>query len=204
MPPYYFVQRGDTLAAIGERFGVDYRDVIRWNDIEDPANLEVSQRLRLVPPRGSDREARDEIRVKGLPKATKVAVHGGEIPMQWLWPVQGPIVREFSTQGRSRNTGIDIAAPAGTEVLAAAPGRVVYAGDGLRGYGNLVILRHSSGFLTTYAYNRENLVAEDDWVEAGEPVARIGQTGSTEEDALHFEVRRRADPVDPLTVLPDR
>ncbi|KPV41761.1 hypothetical protein AN478_00590 [Thiohalorhabdus denitrificans] len=198
------MRRGDTLATIGARFGVNYQDIIRWNDIEDPDDLEVSQRLRLVPPRGSEGEARDPIRVKGIPKATKVAVHGEEIPMQWLWPVQGPIVREFSPQGRTRNTGIDIAAPAGTEVLAAAPGRVVYAGDGLRGYGNLVILRHSSGFLTTYAYNRENLVAEDEWVEAGQAVARIGRTGSTEEDALHFEVRRRADPVDPLSVLPDR
>ncbi|MFA9461632.1 peptidoglycan DD-metalloendopeptidase family protein [Thiohalorhabdus methylotrophus] len=224
-PPYYYVRRGDTLYSIGRRFGVDHRKIARWNDIENPSSLELSQRLRLIPPDGQSgdgggdtggRRGRDgggsgtdsqDVTTKEMPKVEKVAVQGQAEaggPGGWLWPVSGRIIRSYDPEGRSRSNGIDIAAPSGAEVRAAAPGQVVYAGDGLRGYGNLVIIRHGGGFLTTYAYNRENLVAEDDTVDAGQPVARVGKTGAAKQHSLHFEVRRRTDPIDPLQVLPDR
>jgi lipoprotein NlpD len=158
------------------------------------------------------------VEAKGDPRAGKVAVagggeastggggpaDGGDPPGRWRWPVNGEVVRGFSKGGEDRSNGIDIAAPAGSEVRAAAAGKVVYSGNGLRGYGNLVIIRHSGNYLTTYGYNRENLVAEDDRVETGQVVARVGETGAAERPSLHFEVRRRTEPIDPMRLLPDR
>lgn len=232
-PTYYYVRPGETLYSIGQRFGVDHRKIARWSDIDDPGQLHRGQRLRLRPPQGSDSAAHVEggaggkaqgesgggTESKESPQAGKVAVAAdrgrtdrsagsaspaGDPPGRWRWPVSGEVVTGFARGDRSRNNGIDIAAPAGSEVRAAASGRVVYSGDGLRGYGNLVIIRHSGDYLTTYAYNRENLVGEDDRVEAGGLVARVGQTGAAEQPALHFEVRRRTEPINPLRVLPDR
>jgi len=229
-PEYYHVRRGDTLYSIGQRFGVDYHKIARWNGIHDPSNLELGQRIRLKPPDSGDGGSRvasgageasssrhdgssggPDVPVEHTPKAKKVAMKGGgdllggaQGPSRWHWPVSGPIIRDFAPRGRSRNNGIDIAAPKGAKVLAAAAGKVVYSGNGLRGYGNLVIIRHGGGFLTTYAYNEENLVKEDEDVKAGEPVALVGRTGAAKRFSLHFEVRRRTKPVNPLEVLPDR
>jgi lipoprotein NlpD len=126
----------------------------------------------------------------------------GAAPAGWQWPVAGEVIREFSTGGRDPSNGLDIAAEKGTPVRAAADGQVVYSGNGLRGYGNLVIIRHGGGYLTTYAYNQDNRVAEDDRVSAGDVVARVGATGAAERPSLHFEVRRRTEPIDPREVLP--
>ena len=232
-PPFYHVRPGDTLYSIGQRFGVDHQRIARWNDINNPSDLHLGQRLRLRPPDGAQTAAADrgrpsgeasaaagtdgaDVEAKARPRAGKVAVSGGgggsagggadtgEAPGRWRWPVAGEVIRGFSSGSRQRSNGIDIAAPAGSEVRAAAAGKVVYSGDGLRGYGNLVIIRHSGSYLTTYAYNRENLVAEDERVEAGQVVARVGETGAAERALLHFEVRRRTQPIDPMRVLPDR
>jgi len=167
----------------------------------EPAGADGAAESKESPQAGkvavaADRERRD--------RSARSASPTGEPPGRWRWPVSGEVVTGFSSGGRSRNNGIDIAAPAGSEVRAAASGKVVYSGDGLRGYGNLVIIRHSGDYLTTYAYNRENLVGEDDRVEAGGLVARVGQTGTAEQPALHFDVRRRTEPINPLRVLPDR
>ena len=161
------------------------------------------------------------VEAKEVPRASKVAVadaagngeageNGSEgkqendPPGRWRWPVRGKVVQGFSADGDNPTNGINIAAQAGSEVRAAAAGTVVYSGNGLRGYGNLVIIRHSGNYLTTYGYNRENLVTEDDEVEAGQVVARMGQTGAAERVSLHFEVRRRTEPIDPMRLLPDR
>lgn len=228
-PTYYHVRPGETLYSIGQRFGVDHRKIARWSGIDDPGELRLGQKLRLRPPKdsspadpagkGTAGAGETASESKDSPRAGKVAVEGepqpgaspanersrdGGPPGRWRWPVAGKVVTEFSSGGGRRSNGIDIAAAAGREVKAAASGQVVYSGDGLRGYGNLVIIRHSGEYLTTYAYNRENLVGEDDRVEAGDPVARVGQTGAAERASLHFEVRRRTEPINPLRLLPDR
>ena len=227
-PDYYQVRRGDTLYSIGQRFGVDHQQIMLWNDIRDPGNLQLGQRLRLTSPPGQDTEPRD-VATKSEPRVGKVAVgkssagessarpDGGSTkasggnskslggaPGAWRWPLEGRVIQRFGGDGREHNNGIDIAASAGTEIRAVAPGQVVYSGDGLRGYGNLVIIRHGGGYITTYAYNQVNLVAEDDTVEAGDVVARVGETGAATETSLHFEVRHRTEPMDPLKVLPSR
>jgi len=200
-PTFYHVRPGDTLFSIGQRFGVDPDKIQRWNGVEDPTDLKVGSKLRLRP-----------VRVKNGPqaaKAEKAATGQGppsaslqDGPKEWQWPVGGRILNGFA-KGDQRN-GIDIAAREGSPVRAAADGEVVYSGDGLRGYGNLVILRHQGEFITTYAYNREILVGEGDRVQAGQAIARAGQTGNASEPSLHFEVRHRTEPIDPLRVLPER
>ena len=204
-PPYYRVRLGDTLYSIGQRFGLDHEKIARWNGIRNPGSLELGQRLRLRPPRDRAERAKGaEGEAKAGAGEGASAAAPGPKPEGWQWPLEGRIITRFAGDDPRPNNGIDIAAPAGTEVRAVAGGRVVYSGDGLRGYGNLVIIRHSADYLTAYGYNRENLVAEDDKVEAGQVVARVGATGAAEESCLHFEVRRRTEPIDPLGVLPDR
>ncbi|WP_235263480.1 peptidoglycan DD-metalloendopeptidase family protein [Nitrincola sp. A-D6] len=118
----------------------------------------------------------------------------------WRWPVDGQIIRRFSAiEGGSK--GIDIAGKSGDPVVAAADGRVVYAGSGLLGYGNLVIINHNRQFLSAYAHNSRILVSENDMVKSGTKIAEMGQTG-TDRVQLHFEIRRDGKPVDPLTYLP--
>ncbi|MFP4560302.1 MAG: peptidoglycan DD-metalloendopeptidase family protein [Thiohalorhabdus sp.] len=216
-PEHYQVRRGDTVYSIAQRFDLDHKEVLAWNDIQDPDRLRVGQRLRLRPPQDAKEETGAES--KDVPVGGKAAARseGGdgaaadtsgpsstEASENWRWPLEGPIVQEFDDDGRDRSKGIEIAAPAGTKIRAAADGEVVYSGDGLRGYGNLVILRHAGGYITAYAYNQANEVEEGDEVTAGDVVARVGSTGSASESSLHFEVRRRTDAIDPLGVLPDK
>lgn len=209
-PEYYQVRRGDTLYSIGQRFGIDHQKIMLWNDIRDPGRLQLGARLRLRPPEGGS-GGQGDARADSRPAADGSDARKGAAlppagvgPETWRWPLSGRVAKPFGGDGRDRNNGIDIAAAAGTEVRAAAPGKVVYSGNGLRGYGNLIIIRHAGGYITTYAYNQVNLVAEDDEVAAGDVVARVGQTGAATEASLHFEVRHRTEPVDPMQVLPDR
>jgi murein DD-endopeptidase MepM/ murein hydrolase activator NlpD len=118
-----------------------------------------------------------------------------------MWPVEGPITSTFGPRNGSFHDGIDIAAPVGTQVLATAEGKVIFS-DVLRGYGNVVIVRHANGYLTVYAHNRTNLVKEGQSVRQGEPLAEVGQSGRTTGASLHFEVRKDNLARDPLRYLP--
>ncbi len=118
----------------------------------------------------------------------------------WVWPVRGHVLSKFSAVNPSAK-GIDIAAQEGTPVVAAADGEVVYSGNALRGYGNLIIIKHKKNFLTAYAHNRKNMVKEGDKVLIGQRIAEMGQTG-TDRVMLHFEVRHQGKPIDPQGVLP--
>jgi lipoprotein NlpD len=118
----------------------------------------------------------------------------------WRWPTQGQLIGRFSA-GDPKRQGIDIAGTAGQAVVAAADGVVVYSGAGLVGYGELIIVKHSDEWLSAYAHSRKRLVTEGTPVQAGQPIAELGRTG-TSRDMLHFEVRRNGKPVDPLQVLP--
>jgi lipoprotein NlpD len=120
----------------------------------------------------------------------------------WIWPTNGAVIGRFSSNG-SLNKGIDIAGELGQPVLAASDGSVVYAGSGLRGYGELVIIKHSDTYVSAYGHNRRLLVQEGQKVKAGQNIAEMGSTG-TDRVKLHFEVRRQGKPVDPLQYLPRR
>ncbi len=120
----------------------------------------------------------------------------------WIWPSTGNVLQGF-VNARSGNKGIDISGQTGEKVSAAAGGRVVYAGNGLRGYGQLVIIKHNADFLSAYAHNRRILVKEDELVKAGQKIAEMGSS-DTDRTKLHFEIRYRGQPVDPLKYLPRR
>jgi lipoprotein NlpD len=119
---------------------------------------------------------------------------------RWQWPARGKVIRGFSLQAGGNNKGIDIGGQLGDPILAIAPGKVVYSGTGLKGYGNLLIIKHTDNYLSAYAYNRKLLVKEGDIVKAGSEIGTMGQNdaGNT---LLHFEIRRNGKPVDPLLYL---
>jgi lipoprotein NlpD len=227
-PGYYTVKPGDALIRIALDNGQSWRDVAKWNNLENPNRIEVGQVLRVVAP-GVDAGSTAARPIASAPKAetrpldakppvasasaasaaTASAAAPKETPkdsgsdddnLAWAWPVSQPVSAGFDEQ---RNKGLDFAGKPGDPVLAVADGRVVYAGSGLRGYGNLVIIKHNNTYLTAYAHNRAMLVEQDQVVRKGQ---RIAEMGSTESDTvkLHFEVRKLGKPVDPAKLLPPR
>lgn len=135
------------------------------------------------------------------PTVTPVAA-GVKSSSGWAWPTNGVLIGKFSSNG-SLNKGIDIAGDLGQPVLAASDGSVVYAGSGLRGYGELIIIKHSDTYVSAYGHNRRLLVREGQQVKVGQTIAEMGSTG-TDRVKLHFEIRRQGKPVDPLEFLPRR
>ena len=228
-PGYYTVRRGDTLLHIALDAGQNWRDIARWNDLDNPNTLEVGQVLRVAPPaaevaRAAPAPAAPASRApSSLPAApassepasappstsvASIAPSNGlpAVPPQdeiaWGWPTVGPgmILAGFDEQ---RNKGLDIGGKAGDPVLAAADGRVVYAGAMLRGYGNLIILKHNNSYLSAYAHNQVLLVKDDQAVRKGQKIAEMGSTDA-DRVKLHFEIRRQGKPVDPMRYLPAR
>ncbi len=226
-PGYYTVKPGDTLIRIGLDSGQNWRDINRWNNIDNPNQIEVGQVLRVSPPAASDVAVTRPVAnapatavITPLPPQGQVAAKpagaspvpspvsqaqapaaaGGEEEIAWLWPAQGTPIAGFD---EVKNKGIDIAGNAGEPVLASADGRVVYAGAGLRGYGNLVILKHNNTYLTAYAHNQNLLVKEDQSVRKGQKIAEMGNSDA-DRVKLHFEIRRQGKPVDPIKYLPPR
>lgn len=195
----YVVRRGDTLSDIAERIDVPMTQLAAANKIASPYRLHAGQKLRFP---GSD--AADLEPSGSAPAAPRIA-KGTPPPLSgrgFLWPVNGKVVGGFGPIGQGqRRDGIDIAARQGAPVLAAEDGLVAYAGDGIRGYGRLILLRHAEGYITTYAHNAALLVDVGDLVERGQVIARVGATGEATRSQLHFELRQGRTPIDPETVL---
>ncbi len=145
----------------------------------------------VTAPQPPPREAR--VRTEDLEAATPAK----PAPGSFLWPVKGVLYSKYGMRDGLKHDGIDISAPEGTPVVAAADGRVIYSGDGVSGYGNLIIVKHEGHFATVYAHNKENLVAKGDFVSAGQLIARVGQTGRASGPHLHFELRKNSKPIDP-------
>jgi lipoprotein NlpD len=224
-PPYeqrvHVVREGETLYAIAWQHRVDQRDLARWNGITNPDRIQVGQRLRLTPPPASA-TSQTKTSKPAAASPPKSAGSGGAQagakpsaarppaepplpnlpPPQWTWPVDGQIVTRFGSS-EGIGTGVGIGGRAGTPVHAAAAGRVVYAGGGLVGYGQLVIIKHNETFLTAYGYNSELLVKQGDDVARGQTIAAMG-LGPERQPRLHFEIRRNGVPVDPLQFFPGR
>ena len=224
-PGYYTVKPGDTLIRIGLDNGQNWRDVVRWNGIENANLIEVGQVLRVVAPsvdpnavaaRGVAGAKVETRPLEGRPAAAPAAAASapatvpataaaapareGDEDLGWAWPAAGAVLVGFE-EGRQK--GLAIAGKAGDPVLAAADGRVVYAGSGLRGYGNLVIVKHNSTYLSAYAHNQALLVKEDQAVRRGQKIAEMGSSDA-ERVQLHFEIRRQGKPIDPARLLPAR
>lgn len=230
-PGYYTVRPGDTLFRIALDSGQPWRDIQAWNGLANPNLLEVGQVLRVVPPPSAPVAAvaapatasASPVTSTGVvarplaPAGSSTAVvtpaplppvvasppvpePAGADDINFVWPAQGTVVATFDD---AKNKGVSIAGRVGDPVVAAADGRVVYAGAGLRGYGNLIILKHNNTYLTAYAHNQALLVREDQSVRQGQKIAEMGSSDA-DRVKLHFEVRRQGKPVDPLTHLPKR
>ena len=245
-PGYYTIKPGDTLIRIGLDTGQNWRDIARWNNIDNPNLIEVGQVLRVAgnvpmpvqPTVAAAEEATGVVTrpvtssaiapstgasatapvARGAASAAAPAVaasapaptapapvaaapgSAGEDELAFVWPVGGSLINGFDD---AKNKGLDLAGKQGDPVVAAADGRVVYAGAGLRGYGNLVILKHNNTYLTAYAHNHVLLVKEDQSVRKGQKIAEMGSSDA-DRVKLHFEVRRQGKPVDPAKYLPAR
>jgi lipoprotein NlpD len=219
-PGYYSVRSGDTLTKIALDHGQAWRDIAKWNGLDNPNVIEVDQVLRVVPPvvppvsveakapatqrqASAAQVAQAQTATQSAPQAEPQAASPSNTTddgLAFAWPHQGAVLAGFD---EAKNKGLDFAGKAGDPVMAAADGKVVYAGSGLRGYGNLVILKHNNTYLTAYAHNQTLLVKEDQAVQKGQ---RIAEMGSTDADRvkLHFEIRKQGKPVDPTKYLPSR
>jgi lipoprotein NlpD len=227
-PGFYSVRPGDTLTKIALDHGQAWRDIAKWNGLDNPNVIEVDQVLRVAPPlmeAAANRQtkpvmaqnqtlANSSISNTSNPTASSAStsntpnaapsasppVNVSDDGMAFAWPHPGPVLAGFD---EAKNKGLDFAGKAGDPVLAAGDGKVVYAGSGLRGYGNLVILKHNNTYLTAYAHNQTLLVKEDQSVTKGQRIADMGSSDS-DRVKLHFEIRKQGKPVDPAKLLPAR
>ena len=252
-PDYYTVRRGDTLYTIALDHGLDYRELVEWNNIANPNVIRVGQQLRLKAPAssvvatplktapavgggtpvGGAPPVAPGDAVKSQPKAVKlpysdqalaqlsgaplkpaetvvakVEPRPAEKPavsdddeekVDWGWPAGGKLLSVFNESTNLK--GIGIAGKPGQPVIASAPGKVLYSGDGIRGYGKLVIIKHNKAYLSVYAHNSQLLVKEGQNVVKGQRIAEMGNTDSSQ-IKLHFEIRRFGKPIDPIKLLP--
>lgn len=175
---YHVVEKGETLYRISRIYGVSLEGIARANDIKDPSQIKVGQRI-IIP------------YYSALPEI--------------IWPLRGKVSSLFGPRWGRLHTGVDIAAPEGTPIKAAADGLVVSSGNNLDGYskyGKIVVLQHGDGIQTFYAHNRKNSVKAGECVKLGEEIAEVGASGNATGYHVHFEIRKNGRPIDPLEYLP--
>lgn len=198
----YTVKRGDTLSRISRITGTSVRDLASMNGISPPYTIEVGQRLKV---NGSESSASSS---KASTKTAKVTPSSA-VPQSswppvgqrcWRWPTSGKVIMGYSTSDGG-NKGIDIAGSRGQPIYAAGSGKVVYVGNQLRGYGNLIMIKHSEDYITAYAHNDTMLVNNGQNVKAGQKIATMGSSDA-DSVRLHFQLRYRATAIDPLRYLP--
>ncbi len=224
-PGYYTVKPGDALIRIALDTGQNWRDLARWNGLENPNRIEVGQVLRVIAPGAEPGAASTRpiatAKVESRPLDSKpvaaagaasaaepaasvpaaaVALPASDDELTWGWPGNGAVVNGF---GESRNNGLTLGGKAGDPVYAAAGGRVMYAGSGLRGYGNVIIIKHNNTYLSAYGHNQTLLVKEDQVVRKGQRIADMGDSDA-DQVKLQFEVRKQGKPIDPVKLLPAR
>ena len=199
------VRRGDTLYSISRQTGATPAAIAEANRLRAPYTLAVGQEL-IIPGRGGEAPQRLEreagMDVGDLAREVSYTKPAPPTGRMFDWPVKGAIIGEYGSVGKGRrNDGVNIAAPVGTPVRAAAEGEVVYRGSELDGYGNLLLIKHGDGFVTAYAHNDVMLVRKGQKVQQGQVIAKVGQTGAASEPQLHFEIRQNLKSVDPLAFL---
>ena len=197
-PQTHIVRSGETLYSIAFRYGKSPEDVARWNRLGNGSLIYPGQVLRLTPPAGGVTQSTARSPSRPAPRPLP------QIPAQpspkWSWPTSGRINVEFGAKP-GPGTGVLINGRTGQPILAAAPGRVVYAGSGLIGYGQLIILKHNDTYLSAYGYTASLLVKEGQQVKQGQRIATMGE-GPERKPRLHFEIRRNGKPVNPRQFLP--
>lgn len=204
-PPVHVVQRGENLYRIGLRYGVPFQQLASHNGIRAPYEIEVGQQIHLpagtrVASTTSGGSSRAPTTSSNRDTYTPPPAEAGA--PRFDWPIRGQVLSSFGRRPNGeRNDGINIEAPSGAEVRAAAPGQVVYAGSELAGYGQLILIRHSGGYVTAYAHNSRLLVREGDQISRGQVIAQAGATGTVDRPQVHFEIRSGVNPVDPMSYL---
>lgn len=200
------VQPGDTLHAIAFANGLNVNDLAAWNQLEDTSKLRVSHRIRLTRPvaftpkskhKKNTRKISDRSGRLAKSNSSKI-VDASKQKSVWHWPTQGKVIARFAANLGQQ--GIDIEGKSGQPVVASSAGEVVYVGNGLKGYGNLVIIKHSEKYLSAYAHNQETFVHEGQKVAASYRIANLGKN-KQQRNALHFQIRLNGQPVDPLKYL---
>lgn len=213
----YRVQKSDTLYSIAFRYGLDVNQLADANHLASPYHIRPGQEITLLPG-ATDSTISAPVVTSAAPSPTPI--QSSPVPVKvspvatspqpvasgpvgvWAWPANGDIIQNFSdTYGG--NKGIDIAGKLGTPIHAAAAGKVVYCGTGLRGYGLLIIIKHNAQYLSAYAHNSRALVKEGQMVKQNQTIANMGSSDATRV-MLHFEIRKSGRPVDPLKLLPPR
>jgi lipoprotein NlpD len=223
---YHRVRRGETLYSIAWQNGLNFHQLAEMNDIRSPYTIYVGQSLRLAPPApspvtepvsipkpapGAIASPAPITRADPVPAAVPVPARAPEpettpepalpsVVSHWVWPTTGPLLRGYMPEANGKK-GIDIGGKAGQPIVSAADGKVVYSGSGLVGYGRLIIIKHNDSLLSAYGHNSELLVAEGDYVKAGQVIAKMGSSG-TSSTRLYFEIRQDGKPVNPLRYLP--
>lgn len=211
----YVVRRGDSLHRIAKQQGVKPGQLAAWNGLRKPFRLYPGQKLKLASPAATAKKpgrrptstkttAKEPRKAPTRPAASLPETVRDPAPASagtWTWPTRGNIIERFNAS--SARKGIDIAGPRGQAIVASAPGSVVYQGSGLRGYGQLIIIKHNEDFLSAYAHCQKITVKEGESVKRGQKIAEMGSTG-TDRNKLHFEIRYRGKPVDPLKYLPGK
>ena len=222
------VRSGDTLHSIGFQYGIDFPSLAQWNGLSAPYAIYVGQSIQLSPPKKSLEISPPKIAETLVPEQKTEAVTAvtvspkmikeNSIPAEkldetkeetasastgWKWPTSGKVVQQFSAASPGKK-GIQIQGEYGQLVNAAAEGKVVYSGNGLLGYGNLVIIKHADGFLSAYAHNAELLVKDGDYVKMGAPIAKMGKEQVSGKSILQFEIRKNGTPTNPLPYLGTR
>jgi murein DD-endopeptidase MepM/ murein hydrolase activator NlpD len=224
----HVVAAGDTLSKISHRYHKSVNEIAKANNIQPTATLNVGDRLTIPgaqpspvkasasPPAAPAKPVASAAPKEAEPaqnasvvaptdqldkEAAKVAEGTGPVP-KFRWPANGRVIAGYGpTTNGQQNDGINIALPENTPVKAAEDGVVAYAGNELKGYGNLVLVRHPNGYVTAYAHTKELLVKRGDQVKRGQVIARSGQTGNVNAPQLHFEIRKGASPLDPTRFL---
>ncbi len=203
MPEYHTVREGETLFSIAQLYDIDEGRLAQWNHLGDGSLIYPGQRLRLTGPAPrSGRTASSSGTRRPSSGSSPPARSAGQKVDTWRWPTSGKVVAAFGSSAKT-HAGVEIAGSHGQAVEAAAAGEVVYAGSGLKSYGELIIIRHNDTWLSAYGYNETLLVKEGDKVKAGQRIATMGR-GPGRKPLLHFEIRRDGRPVDPLRYLPHR
>lgn len=218
---YHTVERGETLSGISAAYGVPVSHLQSWNDLEDPRSLRAgsqvfipgARRVKYTQRVAAARSGRDDAPTASWTRKSQREEPRREASLRPVspapkpgfklrWPVEGKVTSSYGFRNGLHHDGYDISAKEGDPIYAAADGRVLYSGDKLAGYGNLVIIRHAGSLSTVYAHNRENLVSEGDFVTAGQLIGKVGETGRASGPHVHFEVREGKKAVDPSRFLP--
>lgn len=228
---YHTVEEGQTLYQIGRTYGIDVDDLARVNRIQDPTQIKVGTRIlipgadrkKVVPVTALPKDAvkgrgdgRPQPAGSGIPRSPETLSKEAAVPSKptvksqpasgkapkFIWPLKGEVVRKFSVKSNPPSKGIEIAAREGSPVAAAAPGQVIYSGNGIPSFGNLIILRHDGNFFTVYGYNQKNLVNTGSFVGQGDRIALSGIPPSKGRPRLYFEVRFGKETRDPIFFLP--